>query len=362
MSLRSSRGLVRAAINPGCEMLAAMALEVGDERDFYREVTGEEYPAEYGERASARRRGSKFENNNHRNNAAPLRERLAEHLRTDPEKMYVRNLADEIPGPPDRMHAVRLHRTRGFLRDLVAGRAERVPDLVIQPTLELPILGGSNGSVFISPDFAVLDRSAGIYRLGEEKSFIVRRGGVVSRSDLELSRLQTAVGILALRHEHAKAGVALPPDRTAFFIFATPYGLEAHRPFVDALDAEIEHVERAIVGLRAAAGKLARLRQGVPREVSELPDLAGEFRINFRESCIGRCILAPRCERMASASASVLGDEATDVFGAVLPSQLPDLIARRDALTGAEGALVRTIADAAAALGLDLDEIARLTA
>jgi hypothetical protein len=51
MSLATSRALSRASKNPECELLATMALEVGQRRgygepEFYRDVTGEDYPGE----------------------------------------------------------------------------------------------------------------------------------------------------------------------------------------------------------------------------------------------------------------------------------------------------------------------------
>ena len=70
MSISGTRGIVRVSKNLACGLQAAMAVEHEREPDFYRRVTGEEYPGEYGERFSARRRGTKFEAYLHENDAA----------------------------------------------------------------------------------------------------------------------------------------------------------------------------------------------------------------------------------------------------------------------------------------------------
>jgi hypothetical protein len=360
MSLAVSRALSRASQNPGCELLAGMALEVGQrpgygEPQFYEDVTGNPYPGEYGERASARRRGTRFENNNHRNNAAPLRQRLGEMFGVDPEAMWVRDFGIEIPGPPATMHAQRIDRVRKILRDQLAGR--RVPDLLIQPCFELPILEQPNGSVFVNPDFAFFDPRLASYRLGEEKSFIVR-DSIVAKSNLDSSRRQTAVGILAYEAELRRVGLSVPENRTGLFVFATPYGLAPAQPFIDELNAEIEQVRRAMDSLRAAAHRLVELRQDVPIELSQLKDLAGELRVNFRESCVHTCVMESYCSRRNAGSAVILGDQAGRAFGSTRPDELAGLLRARARLQGRELEIVRQMERAAEGLGLTLDQLA----
>src|SRR3989442_6837326 len=138
MSLSGTRGLVRISANPQCEIQAAMVVENVREPEFYRRVTGTDYPREYGERVSARRRGTKFEANLHHNDAALLRKALAPLYCYDAEDIRVRNFEDELPGA--RNSVARLSRTRRVLSDLAAGRD--VPHLLIQPQLALPVLDG----------------------------------------------------------------------------------------------------------------------------------------------------------------------------------------------------------------------------
>lgn len=135
MTVSGTRGLVRVSKNLQCEVQAAMVLERVREPEFFQRVTGQEYPGEYGERFSARRRGAKFESNLTQNKSALLRRALGPLFGFDPEEMWVRNLGEEIPGPPGEMRAMRLHRTRLILRDLAAGR--RIPELLVQPQLRL---------------------------------------------------------------------------------------------------------------------------------------------------------------------------------------------------------------------------------
>jgi hypothetical protein len=66
MSISGACGLIRNAHNPDCELQAAMVAERVKEPEFYRRLTGQDYPGEYGERVSARRRGTQFESHLHR--------------------------------------------------------------------------------------------------------------------------------------------------------------------------------------------------------------------------------------------------------------------------------------------------------
>src|SRR2546430_1869075 len=140
MSLSGTRGLVRISANPQCEIQAAMVVEGVREPEFYRRVTGTDYPREYGERVSARRRGSKFEANLHQNDAALLRKSLAALYGYESDAMQVRNFEDELPGIRNSVRAARLSRTRRVLADLATGKD--VPHVLIQPQLTLPMFEG----------------------------------------------------------------------------------------------------------------------------------------------------------------------------------------------------------------------------
>jgi hypothetical protein len=185
-----------------------MAAEAVPELDFYTSYTGRPYPGEYGMRHSARRRGTKFEANLMLNNCALLRRALGPKYGWEPEAMTVRNLAEEVPGPPDELRAHRLHRTRLILRDLRDEKPD-VPHLIIQPQLRIRTGSGPHDFAYIAPDLMVLDRRTGMYVPGEEKSFIVR-DNVADPGDLNLTRRQAAAEILALRSEAVQVGLELP--------------------------------------------------------------------------------------------------------------------------------------------------------
>lgn len=286
-----------------------MASERVREPEFYRRVTGREYPGEYGERLAARRRGAKFEANLHMNNAALLRRAVAPLYRLDAEAIVVRNFAEEAPGRSDRLRAVRLHRTRQLLRDLAAGR--EVPHLLIQPQLRLPTGDGADDFIFVTPDFMVLNPAIGMFVPGEEKSFIVR-DGVADRSDLDGTRRQAAVQLLALRAEARRLGAADRVGTRAAFVFATPYGLVPAPAFEDELGAEIREILRAIELIALARQHLAE-RRAV--DGARLEALVDEIPIAYRESCIGRCILASVCKRRFDGFGPQLGDAVRDVLG-----------------------------------------------
>lgn len=355
MTLSGSRGLVRVSINPRCDLQAAMAIERKKEPDFYRQVTGTEYPGEYGERLSARRRGAKFEANLHANDAAELRRAVGPLYGLDPATMWVRDFAQEVPGPPTTMRAQRLVRTRRIIEDLAAGRP--VPQLLIEPQLRLPTGDGRFDFEHISPDFMVLDPAVEMYVPGEEKSFVVR-DNVADPGDLDLTRRQAAAQILALRAEANRVQLETRVTARAAFVFATPYGLRPAPVREEYLPAEVHAMRRAVEVYRRVRADLAA-RRAV--DDASLAMLADEIPTSFAESCLGRCILADHCERRHIGTARGLGDSATRVLGAATdPAALrvmldPAFVPDDPAVT----LLIAQLHDAGAALGLAPDELRR---
>ncbi len=346
MSLSGTRGLVRVSKNLKCEVQAAMALERVREPEFFQRVTGAEYPGEYGERYSARRRGTKFESNLMQNNAALLRRALAPMFGFDAEQMWVRNFGEEIPGPPGEMRAMRIHRTRLILRDLTRGAG--VPELLIQPQLRLRTGPGDRDFEHVSPDFMVLDPRVSMYVVGEEKSFIAR-AGVAEPGDLDLTRRQAAAGILGLRYEASRVGVVDRVSNRAVFVVATPWGLAPADPVEELLDAEVHEIERAVAFLAQVRQRLAEVR-GVDRP--PLENVIDDLEVYFQEGCFGSCILASVCEQRFAGRARLLGDRAVELFGPDIASTRLVALANGARPRGAhERAIAARLVDAAAVLG-----------
>jgi hypothetical protein len=345
MSLSSTRGLVRISINPKCEFQAAMVAEGVREPELFRRVTGREYDREYGERASARRRGAKFEENLCMNNAALLRSALAPVYGYNPEEMVVRNFADEVPGVKG-VRVIRLNRTRQILRDLAAGN--EVPHLLIQPQLSLPIEFDRSFIEYVAPDFMVLDGRENIYRPGEMKSFIVREGRA-DKADLNLTRRQAAAQILALRSECGPFNLAGQVTSAATFIFATPYGLSPAKAFEEVLEGPIREIGRAIEVLRAARRLLEARRQ---QDGARLEMLYDEIPVSFQESCFGSCIMAGECKKKMAASGRVLGDEIGDLLGGEISlERAVELLGGAEPESPAEREIAERLSDGAAILG-----------
>jgi hypothetical protein len=353
VTLSGTRGLVRVSKNPDCELQAAMAVRKVRELEFYRAVTGADYPKEYGERVAARRRGSKFEARLHENNAAELRRALAPLFGYDPDAMVVRNFADEVPGPVDTMRAVRLSRTRRVLRDLVAGL--EVPHVLIQPQLSLPT--GSPGSFeYVSPDFAVLDLRRRFYVPGEEKSFIVR-DNVADPADLDLTRRQAAAQILALRFEAGQLGARDRVSNSAVFVMATPFGLRAADPAVEALDGAVLEVERALEVLDRTRRRVDALEQAGG---GSLPNLADDLGINVTEGCHQSCVMAEYCFARAGQSPALLGDTAARLFaGADLDRVRALVVGSVEPADADEQSLLDALIEASPLVGIEPVELRR---
>lgn len=302
------------SLNPECRLQAYMAVQRVNEREFYRSITGQEYPGEYGERVSARRRGQMFERNLHRDNAQLLRESVAPLFGYDAATMTVRNLDEEAKAAGERGRTARLPRTRAILTDLAAGR--EVPQLVIQPQFRLRLgLPGMEDYV-ISPDFMVFDPRTEMYVVGEEKSQILREG-VGEPIDLDRARRQAGVEIIALRAEAARSGLDARVEARAVLIFASPFGLQPARAAEERnMSAEVYEIERALRVIREVAAEFADyavMGDGVPQSAIEaLP-------INYRESCIKSCLMAGYCQRRCAGQARLLGESAAEFFGPEMP-------------------------------------------
>ncbi len=345
MSLAGARGVVRASKIPDCQRQAAMVVDHADELKFYRAYTGEDYPGEYGERLSARRRGTAFERAAYEANAAQLRAVLAPRFGYDPDEMYVRNFAEEIPGPPTTMRAGRLARLAKVMGDLAAGR--RAPELLVQPQLRIPIRPDVGYFEFIAPDFMVLDPKLSIYVPGELKSFIEREG-VADRADLDLARRQAGVQVHALRALADRYGLNERVRERAIFIFATPYGLKLGPPHEEQIHAECREVGRALAVLALVHERLQILHA---TEATTLPNLIDEFPTDYQETCHGTCILAGPCKLEAARTARELGDDAAELIGADVPvERIIELAAGAEPATRAERELAGPLADARAVL------------
>jgi hypothetical protein len=355
VSISGTRGLIRLSKNVNCVLQAAMAVERIDELAFYESVTGTKFLGEYGERYAARRRGAKFETNLHQNNAALLRAALAPLYGLDAESMSIRNLSEEVPGPPKTMRAKRLIRMKWILRDLAAGKD--VPYLVIQPQFALPT--GTPRDEYVGPDFVVLDPRKRIYVPGEEKSFITREN-VAEPGDLDLTRRQAGAQILGLRAvlEQIDVGVAARVENRAVFVFATPYGLRPATPVEERLEAEVHEVSRGLAAYAAAHQELKRLR--AQRGQVKLAVLAEDLPSYFQEGCFGSCIMAPWCEVQHAGTARSLGDAAADILGANMEiDRLGRLLTGVESPAAGEADLVAEIKKASTALGLDEQELIR---
>jgi hypothetical protein len=346
MSLAGTRGLIRISRNPECELQAAMVLDRVQEREFYKSVVGEEFPGEYGERVSARRRGTMFENNLHRDQALLLREALGPMFGFDPNAMVVRNLAEEVPDSDPAHRAKRLALTKAILSDLAAGRP--VPHLLIQPQLRLVTGPGERDYDHVAPDFMVLDPLVEMFGPGEEKSQILR-DGVAATSDLDLARRQAAVQILALRSEVASLGLDDRVRNRAVLVFASPQGLHPSRPVEErGLDAEVFELTRA---LRVVAEVRKQLQERRGQRAIALPVLAGELATNYQEVCIGMCVMASRCKELAGEGARVLGDAAADLLGPDADlARVSELLAGAVPASPEEAVLAAHLLDAARAL------------
>lgn len=340
MSLSGTRGLIRISANVDCELQTAMVVEGVREPDFYRQVTGEEFPGEYGERQSARRRGAKFEANLHMNDAALLRKALGPVYGWNPDEMVVRNFAEELPGARDGVRAHRLSRMRQILRDLAAGRP--VPHLIIQPQFHLRAGRERAQFMYVSPDFIVRDRRSGMYLPGEEKSFIVR-DGVAEPRDLDRTRRQAAAQIIGLREEARRVGLADLVRNRAVFVFATPYGLSPAAPVEEMLDAPVREIGNAIVILEEATRRHAARRAVAGERLAMMVD---EIPINFQDSCFGSCILASKCKERFARTTRELGDRAVEAFAGVPLERIVELIGGAAPMTVIEQELVPRLREA----------------
>jgi hypothetical protein len=358
MSLSGARGIAAVSRNPGCELQAAMVAEQVIEPDFYRAVTGRVYEREFGMRESQRKRGVTFEANLYANEAGLLRQAVRDIAGVDPADMRVRNLADEVTGArPFVVRSLRYKRTRRILADLAAGRP--VPELVVQPQLVLPTGDDLRDYTHIGPDFMVLDALLAMYVPGEIKSFIVR-GGVADAGDLDPTRRQAGVEILALRAVAGSLGLEGRITDEAVFVFATPYGLRPYPAIREDLKAEVYEMRKAVRLVAGVRERVAGLRATVETPLAMLVD---ELQTDYQEGCIGTCVLADECRRRSVGTARILGDVAADVFGADADlGRVLELLAGAPPEDQRERDVLPSLLSAMAILNLSADDLRRLVA
>ena len=349
--IRGTRLLPRLANNPTCELQAAMLIEHIPEPELYQRLTGERFPGEYGERQSARRRGAKFEDNLTRNNADELRRSLAPVVGRDPDGLWVHNFEDQETGygrRPGELNAVVLAKTRTIFRDLAADR--RVPDVLIQAQLALPLGAGPKDFMYVIPDALLLDPAAGMYRPVEQKSLIVR-DNVLSETDLARTRMQAAAQVRALGAEMAQVGLADRVIAAAIFVYASPQGLKPRTGVVETLEQELHAIDRSLDIYRAVRERLALLRghTDVPLE-----DLAVDLRVHYQEQCVAECALARYCRSQLGHRAAALGDVAAELLGPEMNlHRLRRILQGTATPTVEEARVARALSDAIRILGRD---------
>jgi hypothetical protein len=305
--MKGTAALIRLAQNPKCEVLGAMVLQPGSEKRFVERVTGAPYDREFGERNSARRRGSKFEQNAYAGDARLLREALATIVGVDAANVRVRNLLDDHPGTKDDARIQRLKITRKILADQAAGRP--VPHIIIQPQTLLPTRPGPKPYFWVSPDLLVLSSEHGVYLPADLKSFIVRENEV-AKADLARVRLQLGAQHLGLAHEYDRHSIAVPPR--ALLIFSKPNGLQPHSPRVEDIAGAVEAVRVGIGSFLKHRARIESLAAG-----AQPYTVVGDLQPHFQEACLATCVMSQWCRRGVEGRAADLGDAARDVLGDV---------------------------------------------
>lgn len=316
MSLSGSTLFARLAMNPACELQAAMGLDrqTRNEKQFYEQVTGAPFTGEYGERDSARRRGAKFERNllQPPGDARLLREALAPIMGMDAEAIAVRDLDNEAPGGAQASRVKRLTLTRGIFKDaLLTGTLNT--HVIVKPTIVLNtgLFPNDLHWRYIEPDFVFWDASLGCYVPGDFKSFVVR-DGVVPGDKLERVRLQLACDVVALRDEmHAlSAGLEERLPATGYLVFATPYGLKPDTPRREDLRGAVPMILKTIEAFREHRANIHAAAAGAPI-VTTAPDL----RLHYQEKCVATCILSDYCRQRLANDPRLLGDVAHELLG-----------------------------------------------
>lgn len=352
MSLSGSTLLARVAMNPACQLQAAMALDrqTRTEKQFFEAVAGKPFTGEYGERDSARRRGAKFERNllQPPGDARLLREAIAPIIGVAPDQVTLRDLDNEAPGGAQASRFKRIGLTRALLKAALVNGAPPV-HVIIKPTLVLNT-GISPNDVhwrYIEPDFIFWYPPLQCYVPGDFKSFVVR-DGIVPGDKLERVRLQLACDVVALRDEmHAlRPGLEQRLGPTGYLVFATPYGLKPDTPRREDLSGAVPMILKAIQAFKAHREQILATAAGAPI-VTTAPDLA----LNYQEKCVATCILAGYCRQRIADDPRLLGDVASELLGRGIPLQRMVELVHGAAPANAEEARLQHDLQAAANVG-----------
>lgn len=299
-----ARAISRIARNPRCQRQAALHLLGLREQEAYLQLTGSSYPGPRGDYTAALKWGRLFEARLTEHQARRLLASIEGILGIRTNTAWVRDLKNEVPDQPEAV-LDRSRRTRAILDDLLAGR--RVPDLLIQPCLQLSWKGMDWGHIL--PDALVLDRAQQQYLPLETKAFI-SLDGILTPGERMALRLQAAVEVLALRTELGRLdpGNIVPPQ--ALLVVATPYGFRPESAVLEGLEAEIAAVEAALRTLGRVYSRLATRRSNLSASetLTQLP-------LHYQESCLAGCALAAHCRAQTPGVRGELGDHAASQVG-----------------------------------------------
>jgi hypothetical protein len=295
-----ARAITRIAQNPCCHRQAGLHLLGLSEQEAYAHLTGTPYRGPRGERTSALVWGRLFEAKLTENQAQRLLVSLESVLGIRSSAAWVEDLRTEVSDSPSEAILERCRKTRTVLTDLLAGR--RVPDLLLQPALQLQWGGAAWGHIV--PDALVLDRIPQRFVPLETKGYI-GLDGIITPGEKVAMRLQAAVEVVALRSElgRLEPTCKIPPQ--ALLVVATPFGFRPYPAVLEELAAELAAVDAALRTLGRVFVSLAARRQDTaPKETLT------QLRPYFQESCLTGCALAEICRTRASGVRGEVGDHA----------------------------------------------------
>jgi hypothetical protein len=303
-----ARGIERAARNPDCLRLQALALAAVTPATAARMVYGETVEQGYSPLALAA--GRKFESFLFANNG---RELVALYVRagrlaanTDAASS-VCDLHQRVPGQSDEALRARHRLTLELVQRRLAGDRS-APTVLLRPRLSMSVLDRAHD---IEPDALVADPSGSHYRVVEIKAYPDREGKT-SSVDLRGACRQAAVGVVALGQALRALG-ARDPSETAWcdLILSVPGPLAASlRPM--PIPSEVESIERWLTRAPETFDRVTTLIDpgASLREAATLDAIPNCLRAQCRE----HCALSDRCTRAAVEAADpvLLGDRARE--------------------------------------------------
>lgn len=308
-----ARGILKATFNPEClrlQTLTTLGISTATAAD---KIYGEPNP----EKASpfALAIGTKFESTVFANEAERFINLYREANYLTSSNIQVIDIAKQFPGHSPEMMQQREELTKQLFRQKLA-RDPNAPNIIIKPRVAIRILGQKT---YVEPDVLVAADNEPFYQVAEIKSY-PDRAGKTDPAHLKSTRLQAAVGVVAISQTLKTLGVSSPgtiiPWEAAIILRKPSTNFPTLS--TENISSEVTAIARVITNANPTLQQVLQILANTASKTIDNPTSLTAIPNNYLPDCRDHCALAKICRRQARSNNSLvlLGKNASEEFAA----------------------------------------------